>query len=453
MRVLWHMPTLRAHTCGLSRRALRFAGALREAGHSVTFLVKTDRTDAETRIEGFPILRADVRDAEAPHWSLQALARRTTAGRVVRGCTMAHDLFITCQPEAVLAYESGWSAAPRVFVCGGTTLLHDDVQAVRLLERRSGARRYWNLAALGVDRWIKRDSERRAMLCADAVVFNSQTTLRQARETYELGSARLTAIVGGVDTTEFQPPSGAQRAAARAAIGVPGDSFVVAWTGRMAAEKGVERLLEAIRALDRLPVKALLAGDGPQRLAWEDLTRRLEIEQSVRFVGALGDVRPILHAADAFVFPSIGESFGNALAEAMACGLPCIGLRPDGHSVKNANMELLDNGRAGLLVDPGLLVGLADAIRLVAANEPLRAELGRAARARAVAAYCWRAAEASFVRLAERVARVVRGADRNNVYHDSGSTALGSGYPDRLLPGTHAELGAAARKRLQWHTR
>lgn len=455
MRVLWHMPTLRTNTCGLSRRALRYAGALREAGHDVTFLVQADRTDAEARIKEFPVLRADVCHAAAPHWSLQALARRTTASRIVRGCAMAHDLFITCQPEAVLAQESCRSGVPCVFVCGGSTLLHDEAGAVRLLERRGGARRIWNIAAFTIDRWIKRDCERRAMQCADAVVFNSQTTLRQARQTYELDSPRLTAIVGGVDTVEFQPPTESQRAAARAAIGVPNDSFVVAWTGRMAAEKGVERLLEAIRSVDRLSVNVLLAGDGPQRPALEDWTRRTGLEGRVCFVGVLGDVRPVLHAADAFVFPSIGESFGNALAEAMACGLPCIGLRPDGHGVMNANIELLDNGRAGLLVDADSPGRLADAIRLVAVNEPLRAELGRAARDRAVAAFCWRAAEASFVRLAERVAhvvRVVRGADRNQVDHNSASAARASGYQDRLLPGTHSERDAAARERLQWRT-
>lgn len=452
MKVLWHMPTLRANTCGLSRRAVRYAGALRVAGHDVTFLVKSDRTDIATGIDGFPVLRVDVRLAQSLHWSLQALARRTSASRVIRGCTTAHDLFVTCQPEAVLAQDSNRSAAPCVFVCGGSTLLHDDAQSDRLLDCRAGSRRYWNLAALTVDRWIKRDSERRAMQRADAVVFNSQTTLCRARRTYEIDSPKLTAIVGGVDTEAFQPPTNSQRAAARATLRLPADSFVVAWTGRLAAEKGLERLLDATRQLGDSAITMLLAGDGPQRTSLEETARRLGIAQRVRFVGALEDVRPILHAADTFVFPSIGESFGNALAEAMACGLPCIGLRPDGQSVKNANIELLDNGRAGLLADSQSPAALAQAICQIAANVRLREVLGRSARARAVTGFCWRAAESRFVRLAERVARVARNTDWDR--NDLGSApAVGvTEFENRLLPNMLEVRVGSARERLHLRT-
>lgn len=452
MNVLWHMPTLRANTCGLSRRALRYAGALREAGHDVSFLVRRDSTDIVAELDGFPVHRVDTRRAEAPHWSLQALARRAAVKRVLRGRSTDFDLFVTCQPEAVLAHESGRSAAPCVFVCGGSTLLHDDALAERMLDRCTGARRLWNSAALVVDRWFKRDAERRAMQRADAVVFNSQTTFCRARESYDIDSPKMTAIVGGVDTRVFRPPTGTQRNAARAALRLPADSFVIAWTGRISAEKGVARLLEAAQAVSGLAMTVLLAGDGPERTAMEALARRLGLEARVCFVGALGDVRPILHAADVFVFPSVGESFGNAMAEAMACGLPCIGLRSDGRGVKNANIELLDDGRAGLLVDPASPVGLAQAIGQLAACARLREELGRAARARAVTEFCWRAAEARFVRLAERVARVARGATVCPAEWDAAPAPGTSMFSNRLVSAMQAKQDAAARERLQLRT-
>ncbi len=408
MNVLWHMPTLRAHTCGLSRRALRFAGALREAGHDVTFLVDAARSEVGSRFEGFPVEQVEIRRVAPSHWSLQALSRRAMARRLIRGSKTIHDLFITCQPEAVLAYQSARWAAPCVFVCGGTTLLHDDADATRILADCVGVQRLWNLAALTMDRRLKRDTERRAVQCAEAVVFNSQTTLRLVQRAYESEGARLAAIVGGVDTVAFQPPTTAQRLAARAALGLAGESFVVAWTGRMSLEKGLDHLLHAARVMNGTQTTLLLAGDGPQRPTLETAVRNLGLAGRVRFIGAVEDVRPVLHAADAYVFPSRGESFGNALAEAMACGLPCIGLRPNGRGVKNANVELLDDGRAGLLVDANSPTGLADAITMLDANRSDGADLGRAARRRAELMFCWRAAGRRFVRLAERVGGVAR---------------------------------------------
>ena len=71
----------------------------------------------------------------------------------------------------------------------------------------------------------------------------------------------------------------------------------------------------------------------------------------VEFGGEHDDVRPFLHAADIFAFPSRGELSGGALIEAMACGLACVALWPDGHGVRTVNAEITEHGRSGLLID------------------------------------------------------------------------------------------------------
>jgi glycosyltransferase involved in cell wall biosynthesis len=88
-------------------------------------------------------------------------------------------------------------------------------------------------------------------------------------------------------------------------------------------------------------------------------------------------------AADAFVLPSLKEPYGTVYGEAMAFGLPVVGWRA-------GNLPYLaENEREGLLVQAGDTTGLTEALRRLAADEHLRAELGEAARNRAMSRPTW----------------------------------------------------------------
>jgi len=119
------------------------------------------------------------------------------------------------------------------------------------------------------------------------------------------------------------------------------------------------------------------------------LSHRLGLDGVVSFVGIQIDVRPFLHAADAFVFPSRGESFGGALVEAMASGLACVALCPDGETIRNANFEIIEHVTTGLLVDRAEPAALAAALDRLLADRELRTALGQAARRRAASAFTW----------------------------------------------------------------
>ncbi len=90
----------------------------------------------------------------------------------------------------------------------------------------------------------------------------------------------------------------------------------------------VKRVDDVIRVFDRIneqiPSKLLLIGDGPERHALEELCRRLEICDDVRFLGKQEAIEEILAIADLFIMPSESESFGLAALEAMACEVPVI---------------------------------------------------------------------------------------------------------------------------------
>ncbi len=400
MNILWHMPTLRTSVCGISRRALMFARELAQHGHHVHFVVRRDKTNIESDTWcGLSVRRMDVADAGVPHWSLQAVGRMRTARRAVRLCDEPHDLFITCQPEAVAAYKRRRPGAPALFVCGGTTLLHDAADAAR-----HGRRSRLNSISFKFDRFLKHRNERAAFHAADLVVFNSRTARDIVIEHYSMREDKCRVVYGGVDAERLAPPTTDQRGQARTRLGVGTGEFVIAWTGRLSPEKNLPLLLNAI-AQCRTRSSLLIAGDGDMKAALAAQVELLAIASSVRFVGACDDVRPILHAADMFAFPSIGESFGNALAEAMACGLPCVALRSDGLTVCNASVELLDDGNAGRLIAAPRAEELSAAIDELAADPAQRRRLGDAAALRARELFDWRAGGRVFCELATSLAQ------------------------------------------------
>ncbi|MFQ5415604.1 MAG: glycosyltransferase family 4 protein [Myxococcota bacterium] len=145
------------------------------------------------------------------------------------------------------------------------------------------------------------------------------------------------------------------------------------YVGRLSREKGVHLLLAAWRRLDGLPLA--IVGSGPE----EDSLRRQALDlPGVRFVGERDrdGVIAALAAAAFAVAPSIAfETFGLAVAEAMACGTPSI------VPADSALAGLVDHGRSGLHFASGDPVALAQACRRIAENPADAERMGREARA------------------------------------------------------------------------
>jgi glycosyltransferase involved in cell wall biosynthesis len=186
----------------------------------------------------------------------------------------------------------------------------------------------------------------------------------------------------GVDTARFAPATAAEKAVLRRELGLAPDAAVIAWTGRLLRGKGLETLLAAfarLAAADARPLLVLVGSGEGQALSVEaDLRARAQepsLAGRVVFAGGVADVAPWLRAADVFAFPSEFEALGLSLLEAGACGLACVATRTGGI------VDVVEDGRSGLLVEPRDADGLAEALRRLIADDALRAALGVEARA------------------------------------------------------------------------
>ncbi|NUQ65859.1 MAG: glycosyltransferase family 4 protein [Pirellulales bacterium] len=146
--------------------------------------------------------------------------------------------------------------------------------------------------------------------------------------------------------------------------------------GRLAPEKGFDLLIRAYaRLVPQFPDWGLtILGEGPQRGELESLARVLTIEDRFRLPGAVGQPFAALKQADLFVLSSRHEGFGNALVEAMACGLPVVAA--DCWSI---SPEIVHDRVDGLLIPPDNPDALAAALATLMRDESLRRQLGRAA--------------------------------------------------------------------------
>jgi 1,2-diacylglycerol 3-alpha-glucosyltransferase len=176
---------------------------------------------------------------------------------------------------------------------------------------------------------------------ADAVVVPTPAMAARLRE---LGvTARVEVVPSGIDVARFG--AGRRDAALRSRLGArPGDRLLL-YVGRLAKEKNVELLLDALAAANDDSLKLVVAGDGPHRHELERQARDLGVIDATRFLGVVTrrDLPDLYASADAFLMASTTETQGLVLAEALAAGAYVIAADAP------QNRDVL--GSAGLVVD------------------------------------------------------------------------------------------------------
>ncbi len=213
----------------------------------------------------------------------------------------------------------------------------------------------------------------------------------------ETPAAKLHVVLNGIhDPTKQALKS---RAEMRALLKLTNDAPLIVCLARLEPEKGLTTLIDAMKIVST-PLKnavCLIAGEGSLENCLRNQLVQMLPPWPVRLLGFVEDPLSLVASADLLVLPSVAEPFGLSLVEAMALGIPVIATRAGGP------MEIVEEGRSGLLTLPGDARGLADGILAMFADETRRADMGRAARARFLARFTAR-------RMAEQMMGVYREA-------------------------------------------
>ncbi|MEZ5099823.1 MAG: glycosyltransferase family 4 protein [Thermoleophilia bacterium] len=211
----------------------------------------------------------------------------------------------------------------------------------------------------------------------------SHHELAPTRRSLRLDPSRGHVVPNGIDPSVFRPRA---RADVRAGLGL-GPEPLVASVGRLDRDKGVHHAIDALHALtDHVPdLRLVLVGEGPEGDGLARRARELGVADRVTFAGSLGrdGVAATMAAADVFLFPTErAEAAPLVLPQAMATGVPVIASRIGG-IVEVAGPR----SESAVLVPPGDLRALVEALRHLLADETLRERIGRAGRERVLAEY------------------------------------------------------------------
>jgi glycosyltransferase involved in cell wall biosynthesis len=258
-----------------------------------------------------------------------------------------------------------------------------------LAARRAGVPAVWGLRQSnleprfnpGATLWAMRACARLSASLPARIVCNSEAS-RRAHAAAGYAEERMTVIPNGFDTEAFRPDPSA-RAWLRAELGLPADAPLVGLVARFHPVKGHRVFIEAAALAARRHAEArfLLCGDGVDRSReLADWVRAAGLDGRLFRLGARADVARIDAGLDVLASASFGESFPNAVGEAMACGVPC--------AVTDAGDSRVLVGETGEVVPPGDAAALAAALdRLLGAGAEALRRRGAAARARVLERY------------------------------------------------------------------
>ncbi len=214
--------------------------------------------------------------------------------------------------------------------------------------------------------------EKRVLNRCDGIVTTSRFSARQLIDLYRIPPRKILISPCGVNPGCFAM---SRRPAVTASGPRP---KILLFVGRLIPRKNVEFLLDVMpRILAKVgsAVLYLVGGaNGGEDHAGKllDKTRSLNLQDHVRFFGHLPEDRKIrlMRESDVFVFPSLLEGFGMAVAEAMAAGIPVVAFK------SGALPEVVEEGKTGLLVEPGDHDAFISAVADILTDDELCHRLG-----------------------------------------------------------------------------
>jgi glycosyltransferase involved in cell wall biosynthesis len=208
--------------------------------------------------------------------------------------------------------------------------------------------------------------ERSGFSSAQKVAAVSHSCMEELMDYYEIPGDKIKVVHNGLDMRKIH------RVNTRIREKFECDHLLF-FIGRLAKQKGVEYLIQALPMLEEYDIKLVIAGTGPEETHLRQLVSELKLKKRVEFAGAVDERKKLelMSASDALVCPSLWESFGMILLEAMACRLPVVATRVA------SIPEVV--GDCGVLVEPRNPKELSDGMRKLLDDKKAAKKLARKA--------------------------------------------------------------------------
>ncbi|GAB3809777.1 glycosyltransferase family 4 protein [Micromonospora zhanjiangensis] len=397
---------------GLGRHVHALSVALAAAGHRVTVVTRhAEGAPLREYVDGVLVVRAPEDPVAFPLGTDSLLAWTMAFNHTLTRAALraaADDGY-----DVVHAHD--WLVAHTAVALAE----HLDLPLVTTIHAtEAGRHQGWlpgelNRTIHSVEWWLCHESDR--------VIVCSGYMRDEVSRLFDLPADRVDVVPNGVDGRAWRArPREVSSARSRFAGAGP----LVGFAGRLVYEKGAQHLVHAVpRLRERHPgLRVLIVGDGPYRPELQEETRRLRLEQTVRFVGFLTErqLPAVLGATDATVVPSLYEPFGMVALEAAAAGAPLAVAATGGLA------EIVQPGVTGVTFphsDPGALAGAVDSLLT---DEVFARRVARKARAMVSERYGW-SAIAHRTAASYGHARGGRGGDRP-------APAVHAGRPKIVIP-------------------
>jgi glycosyltransferase involved in cell wall biosynthesis len=210
---------------------------------------------------------------------------------------------------------------------------------------------------------LRRAVQRSALLLA--------TNRETANVLQEAGAPRVQLFIDNGIATGHLPAIVPQRSGQK--------SLTLLWAGRLEPRKALALALEAVAHVGHLPVRLIVAGEGPLRSECEKLSERMGLQDRVEFLGLVPweKMPEVFRRADALLFTSLQDSFGSVVLEAMAHALPILTLD---HQGVGAFVPMDAGIKVPIKGVKETVAGLADGIRRLASSPEARWRMGTAGR-------------------------------------------------------------------------
>lgn len=227
---------------------------------------------------------------------------------------------------------------------------------------------------LSVVKWISK-------LLLSEIVCNSEASKTALLALTGSDAEQFDVVYNGIAAEPYDRVASDPQSALRVRFGLPADAFLVGCFSRLSSWKGQHILIEAIAAtpdVHAVLVGAPLFNEEPYETALRELAAALGVGHRVHFLGFHEDIPAMMRSIDVVAHTSIApEPFGRVIVEGMLAERPVVATRAGGVP------EIIDHDRSGLLIAPGDVDALREAIVALRSNVPLVRRLTKAGRDKA----------------------------------------------------------------------